>query len=237
MLGMPAAAARVGSSTHMRRAGFVSSVVVVALIGCGSPANHATDGGGGSGDDGGGSGATYRVGGSVTGLTGTGAGLVLANGGADQLPIAMAGPFTFIAAVADHAGYAVGVATQPTAPPQTCSVAHGSGTIAGADVGDVVVTCSTQAYPISVTTSGLTGGATATLANGADQLAITANGTTMFAGAVADGGGYAVTIVMSSPTPRRTSRVSSAGRSPARSRAPASRRRSRAAPPQGPPCA
>jgi hypothetical protein len=81
--------------------------------------------------------ASYTVGGTVTGLSG--AAVVLQNNGADDLSLSADGPFTFATALADGSAYAVTVLTQPG--PTFCTVASGSGTIAGADVADVTVTC------------------------------------------------------------------------------------------------
>src|SRR5260370_1956741 len=82
--------------------------------------------------------ASYTVGGTVTGLSG--AAVVLQDNGADDLSLSADGPFTFATALADGSAYAVTVLTQP-APTLLCTVASGSGTIAGADVADVTVTC------------------------------------------------------------------------------------------------
>ena len=79
----------------------------------------------------------YSVGGTVSGLTGIG--LALQNNGADTLPVAADGPFTFLTELGDTTAYAVTVSTQPTG--QTCTVTNGSGTIAAADVTDVDVAC------------------------------------------------------------------------------------------------
>ncbi len=72
--------------------------------------------------------ASYTVGGTVTGLSG--AAVVLQNNGADDLSLSADGPFTFATALADGSAYAVTVLTQP-APTLLCTVASGSGTIAG----------------------------------------------------------------------------------------------------------
>lgn len=85
---------------------------------------------------------TYTVGGTVSGLEGTGLALLL-NGGS-SLAIAADGSFTFPGALASGSAYAVTVGTQPTGPAQTCAVANGGGTIAGANVTDVSVTCVTD---------------------------------------------------------------------------------------------
>ena len=79
---------------------------------------------------------TYSVGGTVSGLTGA---LTLQNNNADDLPVAADGAFTFATALADGASYAVTVSGQPMG--QTCAVSNGAGTIATADVANIVVTC------------------------------------------------------------------------------------------------
>ena len=81
---------------------------------------------------------TYAVGGVVSGLTGTG--LLLRNNGADDLPIASSGTFTFSAPIADGSGFAIDVKTQPWG--QNCIVSSGTGTLAGAPVTTITVACS-----------------------------------------------------------------------------------------------
>ncbi len=106
---------------------------------------------------------TVTVGGTVTGLSG--AGLVLLNGGADPLPVTGDGPFTFAGPVPTGAYYAVTVATQPTAPRQTCAVAAGSGS-AETDVTDVGVTCVTDTFSVGGTIEGHTGDVVLRLGDG-----------------------------------------------------------------------
>lgn len=81
--------------------------------------------------------STYTVGGSVSGLTGSG--LVLRNNGADNLTISANGGFTFATALASASSYNVTVLTQPSG--QTCTVTSGSGVITSANVTNVSVTC------------------------------------------------------------------------------------------------
>ena len=85
----------------------------------------------------------FSVGGTVTGLTGSG--LVLRNGGAGETLAVGNGAFTFTQRLPDAFNYTVTVATQPTSPSQVCTVANGSGAVAGADVTNVAVTCTTPA--------------------------------------------------------------------------------------------
>ncbi|MCH8476707.1 MAG: C25 family cysteine peptidase [Wenzhouxiangella sp.] len=82
---------------------------------------------------------TYAVGGTVSGLAGSG--LVLQNNGADDLSVTADGVFNFVTPVADGASYAVSVLGQPAG--QVCTVSNGTGTIAGAAVSDVGVSCVT----------------------------------------------------------------------------------------------
>ncbi len=104
-----------------------------------TPTSEApTDSGSEAGSSGGA--PSFAVGGSVRGLQG--AGLELLHAG-ESMAIAADGPFEFLAPVSDGASYSVTVATQPGAPDQTCTLANGAGTIAGADVTDIVVTCVT----------------------------------------------------------------------------------------------
>ena len=117
---------------------------------------------------------TYSIGGAVAGLTGTG--LVLQDNGGDNLSVAAgATTFTFATKLASGSAYAVTVKTQPTSLAQTCTVASGSGT-ATANVTNVAVTCTTIAYSIGGTVSGLSGMGLVLQDNGGDNLAVSANG-------------------------------------------------------------
>jgi subtilisin-like proprotein convertase family protein len=135
---------------------------------------------------------TFTVGGNVSGLSG--AGLVLSlNSGAQTLPVAANGAFTFPTGLANGAPYAVTVGTQPSG--QTCSVANGSGTIAGANVTNVAVTCTVNTYTVGGNVSGLVGsGLVLSLNAGAQTLPVAANGAFTFPTALADGAAYAVTV-------------------------------------------
>src|SRR5262249_6386954 len=82
----------------------------------------------------------FAVGGKVSGLLGQG--LVLQDNGADSPSVAADGAFVFATHVASGSPYAVTVSAHPTGPSQTCTVAMGNGTVGGADITDVQVTCS-----------------------------------------------------------------------------------------------
>ena len=135
---------------------------------------------------------SFSVGGTVSGLTGIG--LVLQNNGGDDLAIGANGAFTFTTQLTDGAAYAVTVKTQPNG--QSCTVTNGSGTLAGANVTNVAVSCGTSSGSFSVggTVSGLTGIGLVLQNNGGDNLAIGANGAFTFTTQLADGAAYAVTV-------------------------------------------
>ena len=81
----------------------------------------------------------YTVGGSVTGLAGSG--LVLQLNSGDDLSISSSGSFVFSSGLDNGAAYSVTIKTQPANPAQTCTVRGGSGTIEQAEVANVSVTC------------------------------------------------------------------------------------------------
>jgi hypothetical protein len=147
---------------------------------------------------------TYRIGGTVSGLSGSG--LILQNNGGDNLAITGNGTFTFATAVAAGSTYGVTVETQPSGPTQTCSVTNGTGT-ANATVTNVSVICSATTYEIGGTVSGLSGSGLVLQDNGGDNLTITADGTFTFATAVSAGGAYSVTVKTQPSNPAQTCSV------------------------------
>jgi uncharacterized delta-60 repeat protein len=83
---------------------------------------------------------TYRVGGSINGLLGSG--LVLEDSiTSDSVAPLGDGSFTFAYPYHEGFGYNVRVRTQPNNPPQSCSVANGRGIVGAADVVNVTVIC------------------------------------------------------------------------------------------------
>src|SRR6185312_14186349 len=80
--------------------------------------------------------STYSVGGAVSGLSGS---VVLQDNGGDNLTVSANGSFTFATKLASGASYNVTVQTNPTG--QTCTTANGTGTVSGANVTNVAVTC------------------------------------------------------------------------------------------------
>ena len=147
----------------------------------------------------------FSVGGSVSGLVGSG--LVVRNNGGDDLPIASNGSFTFATELASGSAFAVAVATQPTRPSQTCTVADASGTIGGGDVRTVKVTCSTNKYTIRGTVSGLQGPGLVLRNNGADDVGVQTDGAFAFPTQIASGSGYRVEVGAHPTTPAQACSV------------------------------
>ncbi len=136
----------------------------------------------------------FTVGGTVSGLAGTG--LVLRNG-TENLPVTANGAFTFSSALASGTAYDVTVRTEPSDPSQTCTVLNGSGTVGGADVTSVAVTCATSTFTVGGTITGLTG-AGLVLSNAGEALAVPPQGGATipftFGASVASGETYAVSV-------------------------------------------
>jgi hypothetical protein len=172
-------------------------------------ADSATEGGT-AGSDGAkpDTGATsYSIGGAVSGLMGSG--LVLRDNGADDLAVAADGPFTFATKLANGASYQVTVATQPSNPSQFCAVASASGTVKGADVTNVTVTCTSGSFSVGGWVAGLKGSGLVLQNNKADDLAIAADGMFAFPTKLASGTTYEVTVLKQPAAPEQTCAVTS----------------------------
>jgi 6-phosphogluconolactonase (cycloisomerase 2 family) len=157
-----------------------ANAVLSLLVACGS-------GGGGSSAV-----TSFSIGGTASGLP-TGAQLILADNGGDQLTVTSNGGFTFNSPVVANGTYSVTVIAPPTG--QICTVSNGSGTNVTANVTSVIVSCAAATFTIGGTVSGLASGTQVTLENnGGNALTVTANGTFTFRNPIAYDGGYAVTV-------------------------------------------
>jgi len=170
----------------------------LVLSACSGPVGSGSGSGSGSG------GGPFTVGGSVSGLAGTG--LVLQDNGADSLTITVNGSFTFKTTVITGGSYAVTVQTQPSNPTQTCGVTAGSGSNVSANVSSVVVACTTN--PVTATIGGTVSGLVANSSvilqnNGGDSLTVTANGPFVFKTPVTGADIYAVTVVTQPVNPNQ----------------------------------
>lgn len=124
-----------GSPAHRRAARTWTLALACALI--------AACGGGGDGNAGAAksmASTTYTVGGTVSGLSGSG--LVLKDQ-SNTLAIAGNGAFTLPSTFASGASYEITVATQPLTPAQLCTVSNGSGVIGTANIDSIAVQCVT----------------------------------------------------------------------------------------------
>jgi predicted transcriptional regulator len=151
--------------------------------------------------------ATYSVGGTVSGLTGS---VTLQNNVGDDIIKTTNDGFTFTAQ-AEGSDYAVTVSSQPTG--QTCTVTNGSGTNITANITNVTVTCVTDVVPtytVGGTVSGLIGSVTLYEDTSGEDLALSTNGSFAFATEQVDGTPYAVTV-LAQPTGQTCSVTNGSG--------------------------
>lgn len=130
---IPLGAGAANINTPIQRIQLLKHVQLIALALAGLTACGGGYGGGGTGN------GTYTVGGTVTGLTGSG--LVLLNNARDPVAVSASGTFTFSAPMASGATYAVSLGTPPTAPAQNCAITDGWGAVRAANVTNVAVVC------------------------------------------------------------------------------------------------
>jgi hypothetical protein len=152
---------------------------------------------------------TFTVGGSVSGLAGSG--LVLQNNGGDNLSIAASGNFTFPTALASGATFNVTVKTQPLLPTQTCIVTNPTATVGSANITNVAVTCTTNTYSIGGSVTGLTGAGLVLQNNAGNDLSVAASSSTFtFSTPIASGANYQVTVKTQPTAPSQTCAVTAA---------------------------
>lgn len=144
----------------------------------------------------------YTISGTLTGIAGR---QVVLNDLTENLTVTPNGAgtanFTFPTWLADTTAYAVTVVSSPgqdcaTTPITGGSNGNGTGTVAKANVANIVVTCTPLQYTVSVNITGLSGTVTL-LNNGVDSITQSANGTYTFApagGTYPSGSAYAITV-------------------------------------------
>lgn len=138
------------------------------------------------------------LGGSVSGLIGSG--LVLQNNGGDNFQVTGYGnvTFTFSVPITPAATYAVTVLTQPANPAQVCTVVNGTGTVSG-NVANVQIICTQPGFTIGGSVVGLVEGNGDTLElqdNAGDDLFVTGDTVFTFATPVTNGGIYNVSMFL-----------------------------------------
>jgi hypothetical protein len=136
----------------------------------------------------------YRVGGTLTGLRGSGLELMLNE--TWSLQPTSDGDITFRDVFLDEGSdFEVTLTGQPESPSQTCSISGGEGTISGGDVVDVRVTCQTNRYLVGGTVEGLVGQGLAVRLNGTAPLEIEQDGAFVFEDtSIEDGRLFEVTL-------------------------------------------
>jgi hypothetical protein len=150
----------------------------------------------------------FTVGGSVTGLA-PNASVVLQDNGGDDLTVSANTGFTFKTPVLSGAGYSVTVKTQPTNPWQVCTPTQNAGTVGGANVTSVVITCVTTTETVSGTISNLKGSGLTLVLSGNqianETITVAANATAFaFTTQVPSGSTYTVSAGGKALTPSET---------------------------------
>ncbi len=135
-----------------------------------------------------------HIGGTVTGLAGSG--LQLSLNGSETLAVSADGAFRFNTTLAGGDAYAAAIAVQPQQPRQDCVVVNGSGVVGAGDVTNIVIHCGAAAtYTVGGTLSGLASGASVDLSvNGGPTLTLAANGAYAFAPRFLTGDSYRAEI-------------------------------------------
>jgi 6-phosphogluconolactonase (cycloisomerase 2 family) len=141
---------------------------------------------------------TFAVGGSVSGLVGTG--LVLRSNGTN-LPVSANGAFAFPSPLPSGSNYSVTIFTQPVSPRQTCVATNSSGVIGGS-APNVSVNCTTDKYSVGGSVSGLTGTGLVLQLNGAQDLPVSSDGSFLFPSPLLSGQSYNVTVSSQTATHR-----------------------------------
>ncbi|MBS2025907.1 MAG: hypothetical protein JST92_26210, partial [Deltaproteobacteria bacterium] len=135
----------------------------------------------------------FDVGGTVSGLTGSG--LVLQNDGGDDLLVSATGTFHFATQVQENVPYLVTIKTQPANPNQTCTLTNAGGVVGAADVTSVHVACADNPkFSLGGSVSGLTGAGLVLHASTGENLAVTSTGAFTFAQKLQGGTRYRVSV-------------------------------------------
>jgi hypothetical protein len=139
---------------------------------------------------------SFKIGGPVSNLLGTGLQLKLNNGQPLNVLPGPPGTFEFPALLPSGTFYDVDVARQPSDPAQECVVvpATRSGIVPAANVTNVAVTCTTRSFRIGGHVAGLEGRNLRLRANDGETIAIASNGTYFFTNPHLSGSRYTVTV-------------------------------------------
>lgn len=163
----------------------ISLLISFLVAGCGGggSSDGGTNGGGGY------SAPPVTVSGTVIGLNS--GSVVIDINDANPVTVSSNGTFTFPVTIPNNGSYTLTMVKQPVG--QICIIANGSAKGVVTNISNVSVTCTTNAYTISGTVSGLTNGQQFILYNNDfDHQVITSNGGFAFTTPIAFGGKYNV---------------------------------------------
>ncbi|MCB1192610.1 MAG: DUF1554 domain-containing protein [Leptospiraceae bacterium] len=152
---------------------------------------------------------TYTIGSGAGGVTGyTGTNLQL-NDGTNTITVAGGSTSYVFPAQISGTAYNVSVLTQPTNPSQTCTVSNAIGTIAGSNVMNVLVNCTTDTYTVGSAAGGLTGytGSNLQISDGTNTVTLASGATSFTFPARASGSAYTVTVTNQPTSPSQTCSV------------------------------
>ncbi|WP_300614775.1 hypothetical protein, partial [Dokdonella sp.] len=143
---------------------------------------------------------TYSVGGTVTGLSGSGLTLHLDNG--DDVAVSGNG-FVFPNRLPDGTSYVATIGAQPTGPNQTCSLANASGSVAGQDVTSIEVHCVTNTYFVGGIVTGLAGSGLVLHLDNGDTVPVSGS-SFLFPTPLTDGSAYVASVTAQPTAPKQT---------------------------------
>ena len=149
----------------------------------------------------------FTIGGTIAGLDGSGLRLRLNS----QPPIdvlASASSFTFPPPlIASGTAFTVEVTRSPSNPAQDCSVSPATGVVAGENVTNLVVTCTTRKFRIGGTVSGLRGDGLRLRNSDGETLTIASSGSFLFSHEHLSGSSFAVIVDQQPTDPSQTCTV------------------------------
>ncbi len=143
---------------------------------------------------------TFSIGGTISGLTNNGLKLSLNNGAQVLTVPGGTTAFEFDFGVLDHTAYTVSILTQPAG--QTCSISANSGTVNGADIDSVSLTCTDnpiEPHMVGGRVYGLTSPGLVLQLNGGLTIVVNNNGPYNFYPGVDSGTHYEVTVQTQPP--------------------------------------
>jgi hypothetical protein len=147
----------------------------------------------------------YTIGGTVSGIS-PATPLTIEDNGRDPLTLSTNGPFTFRIPIPSGSVYNVTSVATAGLESQACTFTNAGGTVQGADVKSVSITCVAN-VSIGVTVSGLVGTGLVLQANAADNLAVAKNASYTFGTPLVAGSTYNVTALSQPVSPFQTCAV------------------------------